>query len=584
MAESAVRECSTPGCTNPAAFTTRSKPAWCLRCIDETLRRGGLKSAEPFPGQKKWWLTTCLGCAVQAHYRFVYVLDKNRIGEKVCRACYWTDGRAGYPSESPLSPEPALLQKLGQYRYEFVSGVGDSTSVFVVKCMDCSKISVERIGDIPWGCTCSRNTRPTHPGSSRAGRVLLFESELPALQWWDYERNDEAALRNVTTRATRECFWKCPVCDQHFSAQVYEMTSRPSCPDCEVKRKKEWEGEYEVWKVTPVVDVPALLSAWADDGDPRSVMVAEGSPLRRFRCEQGHHPRISPLTFLHGGCPHCRGAHTAATSKQWLADTLPEIASQWHPTRNGKLTPHDVVWDSKRTVWWKADCCGHEWQDSVRDRDKYQRLRCPTCRTILGSLAWRDPGLAAEWSPSNPVSPWKVRPHEATNFVPEWVCATEPTHVWTMALSSRSNGSECPECRQHGKSRVELDHHLAATETFGAARSGVLLRNDDFTSRNSWTVDICINIDGLTLVIEYDGACWHASEAKALIDESKTRDLLAAGYAVVRLREDALSPLAIDDPRYKELRVYSTAPRPQAVMDEIRDWANRINPLTYDNV
>ncbi|SFN27109.1 Probable Zinc-ribbon domain-containing protein [Saccharopolyspora antimicrobica] len=412
---------------------------------------------------------------------------------------------------------------------------------------------------------------------------MLFESELSALQWWDHERNDEATFRTVTTRATRKCFWKCPECGLRFAAQVYEMASRPSCPDCKAKRSREWHEEYETWKITPVADVPELLAAWADDDDPQTVMVAEGFPLRRFRCPQGHHPRISPLTFLHGGCPHCRGAETAATGKQWLANTLPEIASQWHPTRNGKLTPHDVVWNSKRTVWWKTDCCGYEWQESVRDRDKYQRLRCPVCRTILGSLAWRDPGLAAEWSPTNPVSPWKVRPHEATNFVPEWVCSTDPAHVWTMALSSRSNGSECPECRQHGKSRVELDHHAVASEIFGAARSGVLLRDDAFTSRKSWTADICVDLGGLTLVIEYDGAYWHASEAKMLVDESKSRDLLAAGCAVVRLREDALPRLAIDDPRYEELRVYSTAPRPHAVMAEIKEWANGINSLARDD-
>ena len=156
------------------------------------------------------------------------------------------------------------------------------------------------------------------------------------------------------------------------------------------------------WKTTPVADVPELAAAWADDYDPRQVMVVGGWPsLRRFRCPAGHHPRISPLRFLQSGCPHCRGAQTAQT-KNWLADVLPEIASQWHPTRNGKFNPHNVVWDSKRTFWWRADCCGHEWQESVRDRDKYQRLRCPNCRTILDSLAWHDPGLAAEWSPTNP--------------------------------------------------------------------------------------------------------------------------------------------------------------------------------------
>jgi hypothetical protein len=278
------------------------------------------------------------------------------------------------------------------------------------------------------------------------------------------------------------------------------------------------------------------------------------------------------LTFLKSGCPSCRGAETRRTQKNWLADTLPEIASQWHPTRNGKLTPQTVVWDSQRTVWWRADCCGHEWQETPRSRDKYDRLRCPQCRTILGSLAWQDPGLDAEWSPASPLTAWDVRPHASTPFVPEWFCATNPAHRWQAPLSGRSNGSECPECKVAGKSKVELAHHAAAKEVFAGVRSGTVLRAKVFTTRRSWTADISADVDGRTLVIEYDGAYWHAAPAKILIDERKTADLLAAGYLVVRLREDDLPALPVGHPHYKEVRVYSSAPRPEAVMAEIRTW------------
>jgi hypothetical protein len=165
-----------------------------------------------------------------------------------------------------------------------------------------------------------------------------------------------------------------------------------------------------------------------------------------------------------------------------------------------------------------------------------------------------------------------VRPHAGTDFVPEWICATNPAHVWRAPLSNRSDGAECPECREVGKSRVELEHHAAAVEVFGAARSGAILRDEAFASRRSWTTDISVDIDGRTLVVEYDGAYWHAAPAKVLVDECKSEDLLAAGCVVVRLREDDLPPLAINHPMYRELRVYSAAPRPHAVMEEVRDW------------
>jgi putative zinc ribbon protein len=607
MASATAQECSTSGCTNPVAFTTRSRPAWCSECIDDMLREGGLEPVEPFTGPRAMRLTACLACGVQAHYRLEYTVAKNAVGEKTCRACYWRSWateRRNRPSNEFIR---TMLELLGKYAPEQIleavptpevrefleSGwwplerivahldkcnfklvttlddVNDSDSTVVAQCLTCKKISANRINDV--GCTCSRNTRSSNPAAPRAGRVLLTESQSPALQWWDHERNDEATLRTVTVRATRVCHWVCPDCERHFEAKVSEMTAQPSCPDCMSRRRKEWQEEHKRWKVTPIADVPELATAWAEDANPRDVMVADWG-LRRFRCPKGHHPRINPLRFLEAGCPHCRSAQTARTGRRWLADTLPEIASQWHPTRNGKLTPQNVVWDSKRTVWWRADCCGHEWQETVRNRDKYERLRCPRCRTILGSLAWHDPGLAAEWSTANPVSAWRVRPHAATTFSPEWICATNPAHVWSAPLSTRSDGAECPECREVGKSRIELDHYRAAVEAFGQARSGLTLREDAFTSRTSWTADISVDVNGVVLVIEYDGMYWHSAPAKALIDERKSKDLLGAGYVVVRLREDDLPPLTVTHPRYREIRVYSAAPQPRAVMEEIRNW------------
>lgn len=587
-ASPAGQPCSTEACPHSAAYKTRSKPAWCADCIDDMLREGGLAAVEPFTGPKDWRLTTCLECGVQAHYRFIYTLEKNAVGEKTCRACYWTEwaksarGMSGDAGPSRTYSREEILAHLDKNGYDFIATtveINDGNDPIIARCRSCGRISAERMGDIGWGCSCSRNTRSVYPTDTGTGRVLLAESGCAALDWWDSELNDEKTFRTVTVRATRKCRWRCPDCGHRFKAQVNEMTSlRPSCPKCSAARRAEWEEEYERWKVTPVADVPELAAAWADDDDPHDVMVADPD-LRRFRCPAGHHPRVASLRFLEWGCPNCRAAETRKTQQNWLADTLPEIASQWHPTLNGKLTPHNVVWDSKHKVWWRAACCGHEWPATPRDRDKYDRLRCPKCRTILGSLAWKDPALAAEWSPANPLSAWHVRPHADLPFLPEWICATNPAHVWQSSLSGRSNGAECRECQVVGKSKVELAHFAAAKEIFTGVRSGAILRAEAFTIRRSWEADIIADVDGGTLVIEYDGAHWHASAAQVLIDERKNADFLAAGYLVVRLREDDLPSLSAGHPHYREIRVYSAAPQPQAVMVEIRKWLTGLEPL-----
>ncbi|ABG99854.1 conserved hypothetical protein (plasmid) [Rhodococcus jostii RHA1] len=56
-----------------------------------------------------------------------------------------------------------------------------------------------------------------------------------------------------------------------------------------------------------------------------------------------------------------------------------------------------------------------------------------------------------------------------------------------------------------GKSRVELEHHAPAVEVFGNARSGITMTDAAYTTRESWTTDISVDHEALTVVIEYDG-------------------------------------------------------------------------------
>lgn len=549
-------------------------------------------AAESFKGSKAWWLTTCVTCGVEAHYRLEYVLGNNAKGEKTCRACHWNPLPAARRLAEEASQHFGMPRGWSRERikaavedngYELVGMTSELTgdaghSTTVVRCVKCGRISVQRLGDIGWGCNCSRNQNRSSYGGRKARPELLKDSESDLLEWWDHERNTEADFDTVTLRATRVCHWRCPACGNRFAEKVSTMATRGGvsrCARCEVEWENNWRAEKARWKRTPVADVPNLANAWADDADPRHVtVVGRGLEAYRFKCPNGHTPRVRPMLFLNSGCPYCRANDSAKKNRHYLAYADPEVISQWHPTYNGRLTPETVVWNSKRNVWWRADCCGHEWQEPVRNRNKYQRWRCPQCRTILDSLAWHDPGLAAEWSPANPVTAWQVRPTASTTFVPQWVCATNPKHVWAAPLGSRSYGAECPECRQTGKSRVEQDHHTAATRIFGNARSGVLLRDKVFASRPVWSVDILVEVGERRVVIEYDGSYWHSAPAKRLVDERKSRDLLAAGYVVVRLREDDLPSLEIADKHYREIRVYSSAPQPDQIMDQIRVWSS----------
>lgn len=573
------QECSTRGCTRQAAFATKTRPAWCTPCIEDILHAGGLEAVEPFVGLNAYRLTRCLTCAVQAHYKLQYTVDNNEAGQATCRACFYKDWAAAAReryglSVRELNPRERIVQRLDAGGWDLVctlASITDDYEPVLGKCRWCKMIRAAPVSDFRTGCACSRKNRSRHPTAQPIGKMVLADSDNEALAWWDHETNDKTVLKTATLRARRIARWRCPSCDLRFEQRIAMMTERPGCPACTQREAEARRAEWERLSTTPVAEVPDLLSAWDDEADPHLVMVSRSFDLYRFRCPNGHRSRLSPHTYLSNGCPPCRAASTRSRPKM-LSEFQPEIASQWHPTRNGRYAPSNVVWNSKRTIWWRADCCGYEWQDTPMHRDMYQRLRCPQCRSILGSLAWHDPGLAAEWSPSNPTTPWHIRPHGSLAFVPEWICATDPRHTWTMPLSSRANGAECPECRPTGKSRVELAHYAAAGEVLGAAQSGAMVRHPAFASRKSWTIDVLVTTSRGQVAIEYDGAYWHRADAKILVDVSKSRDLLAAGYHVVRLREDDLPTLAIAHPQYCELRVHARNPRPKEVMESIRTW------------
>lgn len=576
-----IQQCSTDGCQRQSAFTGRKKDPRCEDCLVGILADVDLEPLEAFPGNsKQWWLTRCRTCKAECHYRLENLLDKRMLRESACGRCDWADWAKNHGGNShPVSVE-AQRQLLDQHGFDPVGELLplQPGHAVVAKCRSCGIQKAKQLIDLAgWGCHCTRVTRTggvgtlKEDGAKRGAKNLFVNSDSPALSWWDHEANPESELKTVTLKATREAHWICPDCDHRFSEQIYIVAQSPRCPAClELKR-----AEYERLRTVPVSDIPALLIAWDDDdAAPWEVMVTGSGTLRRFICPAGHHPRMNPYRFLMDGCSVCRGLETRKQNgKSTLASALPEIAAQWHPTLNGdKFSPETIGPASTRSFWWKAACCGHEWEDSVRDRDKYQRWRCPQCKTILHSFGWQDPGLAAEWSPDNPLTPFHLRPFAATAFLPEWICAVNSEHRWEAPLASRSSGSDCPECQVAGKSRIELDHFAAAKKVLTKVRSGAAVRDKAFVTKTRWSVDILGEHDGRKIAIEYDGAHWHRPEAKILTDRSKSMDLLAAGYLVIRLREDDLPSLDIDDPRYVELRVYSTAPQPGKIIAEVDQW------------
>jgi hypothetical protein len=67
----------------------------------------------------------------------------------------------------------------------------------------------------------------------------------------------------------------------------------------------------------------------------------------------------------------------SATENYHLQKVNPEVSKEWHPTKNGDLTPKDVTPNSHKKAWWICKEKRHEWAAVVFSRNKGRG--CPYC-------------------------------------------------------------------------------------------------------------------------------------------------------------------------------------------------------------
>lgn len=88
--------------------------------------------------------------------------------------------------------------------------------------------------------------------------------------------------------------------------------------------------------------------------------------------------------YIFAGCPYCLGKRVCASN--CLANINPEVANQWHPTKNGDLTPYDVTCGTGKKAWWLCEKCGFEWSASICHRTSVCPTGCPICAASKGEV------------------------------------------------------------------------------------------------------------------------------------------------------------------------------------------------------
>ena len=125
---------------------------------------------------------------------------------------------------------------------------------------------------------------------------------------------------------------------------------------------------------------PELSKEWnfEKNGDVKPSDISAGSCKKVWwKCKNGHEWEAAVSSRSKGsGCPFCSGKRIMPGYNDLL--TLnPEIAHEWHPTKNDGLEPSQVSKGSCKKVWWVCSKCHNEWVATVASRTKGSN--CPFC-------------------------------------------------------------------------------------------------------------------------------------------------------------------------------------------------------------
>lgn len=162
-----------------------------------------------------------------------------------------------------------------------------------------------------------------------------------------------------------------------------------------------------------------------------------------------------------------------------LTQTHPDLAKEWHPTKNHPFILSEMTYGMCKKVWWQCQH-GHEWQATLNQRSSKQS-QCPFCsghRLQIGinDLATTHPHLVKEWHPTKNgnLTPQNVRKGSSQKVW--WIC--QHGHEWEASLLNRSNGSGCPICK--GRTTLSGYNDLMTTHPH-LAKEWHLTKNGNLT-------------------------------------------------------------------------------------------------------
>ncbi|MAI75700.1 MAG: hypothetical protein CMM90_00750 [Rickettsiales bacterium] len=295
------------------------------------------------------------------------------------------------------------------------------------------------------------------------------DTNTDAYKLWHPTKNDADPFTLSPRSSAKKHWWMCLQNPKHeWKTTIASVAGGSGCPFCagqKVLKEESFGSKY-----------PNFAKFWHPTKNSQSPFEFTTKSEKKvwWICSKNpdHEWDASIASIVNGGgCAFCAGKRVLKSES--LGSHYPELSKEWHPTKNGKLTPFLCTKRSNKNVWWQCPID----RDHVYKQTIYKRssvgVGCPFCSgkrlTIERSLALIDPEMSMEWHPTKNNEKTPETTFANSNKNVWWQCLKEPTHEWKTSPNSRRGSSQkgCPFCsnqRVHETNSLPNLHPKIASE------------------------------------------------------------------------------------------------------------------------
>lgn len=199
---------------------------------------------------------------------------------------------------------------------------------------------------------------------------------------WDYDKNKKIDPTELMEKSNVRVSWKCHVCGYEYKTLVSNRSAGTGCKRCAGDVLEVGKNDFETL-------YPEIAKEWdyeLNGSTKPSGIFAKTNDKYFWKCNKNHSWQASPNARARGrGCPYCSGNKVLEGFNDLLT-THPEIAKEWHPTKNGSLKPTQVSRGRKKPVWFLCPQCETSYKSTISNKIKGFG-RCPKCSTKRKSRA-----------------------------------------------------------------------------------------------------------------------------------------------------------------------------------------------------